>query len=399
MVEIKKFLQILNQDSMTESQRKQRFSLVLFAEVIIVAFMVFVTISDFKNGNTDYIFFSVILLAMYTISLILALILRGEGFSNTFFCITIASNFLYSFYIKGNNGVGSIWLLLLPLLSMYIIGISYGLYSSLAATAGLIILFQIPLTREHLLQRYSILFLTRYLILYVTGFILSAISMYNFHKLRIKENEYQQQLEEAVTAEHNKVVSISMQTIIAISNAVEAKNVLVGKHSLRVAHFSCLLAEKLGWPESELRRLHTIAMLHDIGKIGIESKILNKETVLNEEEFEKMKEHTTIGGHILKDFTVIPHVDLGANYHHEHFDGKGYPAGLAGEEIPIEARIVCIADSFDAMKYPRGYKGNMDPAHIKDEFLKAKGTQFDPYLTDVFIQVCEENDWFVNYEV
>ena len=91
-----------------------------------------------------------------------------------------------------------------------------------------------------------------------------------------------------------------MQTIIAISNAVEAKNINVGKHSLRVAHFSCLIAEKMGWPEDEIRRLHTIAMLHDIGKIGIESKILNIKTPLSDDEFEKMKEHTVIGGKILK---------------------------------------------------------------------------------------------------
>lgn len=399
MASLKDFIKTIHIDSMNEHQRKQRFMLILFAEMVIVAFMTFVTVSDFIRGNTDYEFLSVVLLAMYTISFILTIVYKGKKISNFFFCITITANFIYSFYIKGNNGIGAIWLLLLPIMSMYIIGITYGLFSSIVATLSLIILLLVPFTRNQLLQNYSVIFLFRYFLLYITGMILSTFSMYTFHTLRIKENEYQEKLEEAVTEEHNKVVAISMQTIISISNAVEAKNVSVGKHSMRVAHFACLLAEKLGWPETEIRRLHTIAMLHDIGKIGVESKILNKETALDEDEFEKMKSHTTIGGKILKDFTIIPHVDLGANYHHEHYDGKGYPAGLAGEAIPIEARIVCIADSFDSMKYPRGYKVNLNSEDIKAEFLKGKGTQFDPELTDAFLTVCEENNWFEDYEV
>ena len=137
-------------------------------------------------------------------------------------------------------------------------------------------------------------------------------------------------MEAAVTEEHNKVVSISMQTIIVISNAVEAKNINVGKHSLRVAHFSCLIVEKMGWPEDEIRRLHTIAMLHE--------------------------------------------VDAGANYHHEHYDGKGYPEWLKGLNIPIEARIICVADSFDSMKNSRGVKVSLDKDSIKNELIKDKGS-------------------------
>lgn len=399
MTSLKDFYTVINTDSMNKHQRKQRFTLILFAELVIVAFMTFVTVYDFRNGNSEYELLSVLLLGMYTISLLLTVLFRERKIANIFFCLTITANFVYSFYIKGNNGIGSIWLLLLPMLSMYVIGIAHGLHSSIIATISLIVLFIIPYTREQLLQRYSVIFLFRYFALYVVGFILSTFSMYTFHTLRLKENEYQQELEAAVTEEHNKVVAISMQTIISISNAVEAKNVSVGKHSMRVAHFACILAEKLGWPENEIRRLHTIAMLHDIGKIGVESKILNKDSVLTEEEFEKMKKHTTIGGNILKDFTIIPHVDLGANYHHEHYDGKGYPSGLSGEEIPIEARIVCIADSFDSMKYPRGYKVNLNSEDIKAEFLKGRGTQFDPNLTDKFLTVCEENNWFADYEV
>ena len=127
-------------------------------------------------------------------------------------------------------------------------------------------------------------------------------------------------------------------------------------------------------PEDEIRRLHTIAMLHDIGKIGIVSKILNKKSSLSDDEFEKMKEHTVISGRILKGLTIIPQVDAGANYHHEHYDGNGYPEGLKGLNIPIEARIICVADSFDSMKNPRGFKVSLDKDSIKNELIKDKGS-------------------------
>lgn len=395
----RRFFQKINQESLTKSQKKQRFLLLVFAEIIIVAFMIYITLSDIILGNDDYIVFSSVLLISYTIALTLTLLEKGRGFSNIFFCCAIALNFLYSFYIRGNNGIGSIWLLLLPVLSMYVVGLSYGFYSTVFAAAGLVTLYVVPVTRHHLASLYEIDFLVRYTILFVVDSALSTVSMMNFHSLRISENESHQELIEAVNDEHNKVVSISTQTILAISNAVEAKNVNVGKHSVRVAHFSCLLAEELGWSEAEIKHLHTIAMLHDIGKIGISSSILNKDTTLTAEEFEEMKQHTIIGGNILKDLTIIPGANLVANYHHEHFDGNGYPESLLGEEIPIEARIVSIADAFDAMKYPRGYKKTLDIESIRNEFLKCKGTQFDPNLTDIFLKVCEENNWFENYEV
>jgi len=396
---IRRFTNIIHQESMTKSQKKQRFFLLIFSEVMIVAFMLFITIMDFISGNTDYKLFSSVLLVLYFIALLLTFIQKGRGFSNIFICCVVALNFLYSFYIRGNTGIGSIWLLLLPVFSMYIIGLSYGFYSSLFAALGLFFLFINPATRTHLLSLYDVAYLVRYITLYIVDFALSTVSMINYHSLRIKENTRHEKLVNAVEAEHKKVVSISMQTILAINNAVEAKNIYVGKHSMRVAHFSCLIGEKLGWPEEEIRRLHTVAMLHDIGKIGIESSLLNKEITLNDEEFNEMKKHTIIGGNILKDLTIIPNANLVANYHHEHFDGNGYPECLKGNEIPIEARIVCIADSFDSMKYPRGYKSPLTNSEIREEFLKGQGKQFDPELIQLFIQVCDENEWFDYYEV
>jgi len=399
MAIIKHFFSILHQNSLPDSQRGQRFKLVLGSEILIVLYIFVITIMDFITGNKGYNYFSLGLLVFYVTSLILYIFLKNKAFPSLFFCITFGINCLISFYIKGNSGIGTIWLLLMPTLTMYVVGLSYGFYSTVVVFICYVALLIIPFTREQLLSRYSTIFLWRYTLLFIIDSALCTAAMYSFHHYRVKQNQNQKDMENAVIEEHNKVVSISMQTIIAISNAVEAKDIHIGKHSQRVAHFSCLLARKIGWSEKEIRRLHTIAMLHDIGKIGVDSSILNKETNLNDDEYEKLKDHTRIGGKILKDLTIIPRVNLGANYHHEFFNGKGYPDGLSGLDIPIEARIVCIADSFDSMRYPRIYKQKMTLEEIKMEFLRGKGSQFDPELTDAFLKLCEENDWFLDYEV
>lgn len=216
MNSIRRFFNTINQEAMTKNQKKQRYAILLLAEALIVFFMLFITVSDFFTKNADYEIFSTTLLV------------------------------LYSFYMKGNTGIGSIWLLLLPMLTMYVVGLSYGFYSSLFATVGLGFLFAIPYTRNNILSLYSIHFLIRYTILYIVAFFLSTISMINFHNLRIKENIRHEQLLDAVKMEHNKVVTISMQTILAINNAVQAKDLYTGQHSQRVSLFSCLIAEKLG---------------------------------------------------------------------------------------------------------------------------------------------------------
>ena len=120
---------------------------------------------------------------------------------------------------------------------------------------------------------------------------------------------------------------------------------------------------------------------------------------MTDEEYAQMKNHTVIGGTILKDLTLIPNVDLGAKSHHERYDGRGYPEGLEGKNIPLEARIIGIADSFDAMNFTRVYRPKCDLDYIKGELERGRGTQFDPELVDVFIQVCEENQWFRNLKI
>lgn len=180
-------------------------------------------------------------------------------------------------------------------------------------------------------------------------------------------------------------IRMSNETILSIANAVEARDKQTGRHSLRVAVYSMLIAAELGFDADELENIRQIGLLHDIGKIGVPDSILSKPKKLTEEEYNIMKTHVDIGGEILKDFTHIKNVADGAKYHHERYDGKGYNTGLKGEEIPLTARIIGLADAFDAMTSNRVYRKAISMDHVIDELKKGKGTQFDPSLVDILL--------------
>ena len=182
-------------------------------------------------------------------------------------------------------------------------------------------------------------------------------------------------------------IRMGNETILSIANAVEARDKRTGRHSFRVAVYSMLMAVELGFNDEELENIRQIGLLHDIGKIGVPDSILNKRGKLTAEEYEIMKKHVDIGGEILKDFSYIKNVADGAKYHHERYDGKGYNAGLKGEEIPLTARIIGIADAFDAMTSNRVYRKAMKMEDVIVELKAGKGTQFDPALVDIMLEL------------
>ncbi len=180
---------------------------------------------------------------------------------------------------------------------------------------------------------------------------------------------------------------MSLQSIATIANTIDAKDPYTKGHSQRVAEYSHAIALALGMSKEEANEIRHVALLHDIGKISIPDSILNKPGRLTDEEFEIMKTHPAAGAEILKDVTLVQGLDVGAKYHHERYDGKGYPSGLKGEEIPYVARIICVADSFDAMSSNRVYRNRMSMDDILNELERCKGTQFDPHIADVFIDL------------
>ncbi len=184
---------------------------------------------------------------------------------------------------------------------------------------------------------------------------------------------------------------ITDQTIATISNAIDAKDEYTEGHSERVAAYSVEIGRRMGMSEEELEKLRYIALLHDIGKIGISDTILNKPGRLTDDEFVVMKSHTTIGGGILKDFSAIDDIGLGAEAHHEKYNGTGYPRGLKGDEISLIARVIGVSDTYDAMATRRSYKEPMTKEYMIEELKKCSGTQFDPAVAAIMIQMVEDD--------
>lgn len=201
--------------------------------------------------------------------------------------------------------------------------------------------------------------------------------------------ELNHNLEDKVKEKTVQIEQLSFEIISTIASMIEAKDSYTKGHSVRVAEYSAMIALDLGWNEEEVQNLKYVALLHDIGKVGIPDNVLNNPNRLTESEFDIIKSHTTIGGDILKDIETIPDVDSGAKYHHERYDGKGYPSGLIGEHIPLVARIICIADAYDAMSSKRVYRNSLPPEVIRNELINGRGTQFDSDLLDVFVDLLD----------
>ncbi len=181
--------------------------------------------------------------------------------------------------------------------------------------------------------------------------------------------------------------NITVESIQAIARTIDAKDEYTNGHSIRVGAYSKIIAENLGMSSDEVDNIYYIALLHDIGKIAIPDSILNKPGRLTDEEFAVMKSHTTRGAAILKGISTIPQIIEGAKSHHEKYDGSGYPEGIKGEDIPFVARIICCADCFDAMASKRVYKEPFSLDVITNEFVRCAGTQFDPQISRVVVDL------------
>ena len=180
---------------------------------------------------------------------------------------------------------------------------------------------------------------------------------------------------------------ITEQALKAVADTIDAKDRYTSGHSKRVAEYSLKIARQLNMSEKEQEDLYYAALLHDIGKIGLEDHILNKPGKLSDEEYEKVKRHVTVGGDILKSITVIKDIATGARYHHERPDGKGYSEGLHSGSIPLFARIICVADAYDAMNSTRSYRKGQNAEYIIDQLERGKGKQFDDHIASIMIDL------------
>lgn len=200
------------------------------------------------------------------------------------------------------------------------------------------------------------------------------------------------QINEELKEKNEELEKAYLDTIGILRQTVEAKDTYTRGHSDRVSEYSVLIGKKLGLDENTIHILKIGGLFHDIGKIGIPDSILLKETKLDDEEYSQIKNHPSIGAHILGDVSMFQDIIPIVLHHHEKFDGHGYPSQLKGDDIPLVARIAAVADTFDAMTSKRSYRNSLPLEDVIAEIERCKGTQFDPNIADIFLDILK-NDY------
>ena len=195
-----------------------------------------------------------------------------------------------------------------------------------------------------------------------------------------KVDQYQEEKVEHLTKQKAQSERLFEQTALALVTAIDAKDEYSHGHSMRVAEYARRIAEEMGKNEEECRKIYYAGLLHDVGKIGISDAIITKKGKLTPEEYDEIKKHPVLSNQILSSIRDYPYISIGAHYHHERYDGKGYPDGLKGEDIPEIARIISVADAYDAMSSNRSYRKAIPQQIIREEIVKGAGTQFDPEI-------------------
>lgn len=192
-----------------------------------------------------------------------------------------------------------------------------------------------------------------------------------------------------VSQKTDQLIRLTDQIMLTLAGTIDAKDKYTNGHSLRVAQYSKEMAAVLGKSKSEQEDIYKAGLLHDIGKIGVPDEIINKTTKLTDEEYAIIQSHPSIGGDILENITEMPNLKIGARWHHEKYDGTGYPDHLKGDEIPEWARIIGVADAYDAMASKRSYRDVLPQAVVREEIEKGSGTQFDPVAVEAMLQLID----------
>lgn len=207
----------------------------------------------------------------------------------------------------------------------------------------------------------------------------------------IELNRLHNDMASEIRAKTEKLSRAYIQIVEALAASVDAKDRYTHGHSSRVAAYSREIARRAGFNQAQQDTIFMMGLLHDVGKIGVPDTIINKPGRLTDEEFAVIKTHSSVGAEILKKITDYPELMTGARWHHERYDGKGYPDGLSGESIPEVARMIAVADTYDAMTSNRSYREALKQEQVRSEIEKCKGSQFDPRFADIMLQMIDED--------
>lgn len=207
----------------------------------------------------------------------------------------------------------------------------------------------------------------------------------------IQLDRLQRDLSAEVARKTRENEHLSLHIVETLAEAIDAKDPYTNGHSGRVAEYSREIARRCGYSQEHQDEIYMMGLLHDVGKIGIPDAVINKPSRLTDEEYEQIKKHPVIGGKILGKIQEMPKLSIGARWHHERYDGTGYPDGLKGEEIPEEARIIAVADAYDAMTSKRSYRNELTQEAVCSEIKNGRGTQFDPVFADIMLKMMAED--------
>ncbi len=404
----KKFIRKFNEEFFSG----EKDTLLLAQVVSLTMFLlgVAMAITTYIEGNKAMIIVSCIYGPLFLLSFIVTTITKRTRF---FFIIGYILSFAMEFvflFTGGQEGFGIFWMCIITFFTFFTNKKRVFFTVNTFYLFFVILGFWSPLSQ--FCYQFSSTMRVRFPILYMIEFVFASIIRIRiakvehnrnmlFDRLIGLQNNLQQQVEER-TKELNEEKINSEKLLIEVTQAlattIDAKDRYTSGHSRRVAEYSKRIAELLGKDKKTQQEIYFIALLHDIGKIGIPDEIINKRDNLTEEEFNLMKKHPEIGYEILKNITTMPNLEIGVRWHHERLDGKGYPDGLSGDKIPEYARIISVADAYDAMTSNRSYRRYLPQTVVRRELEKGSGTQFAPEIAAKMIEIIDADTEYKLHE-
>lgn len=290
-----------------------------------------------------------------------------------------------------NEGMGNYWAVLAMFIVMILFGMPTGILCGTYFFVLCVVFFWTPI-RKSMPYHYSDQYAVAFPIIFLFSFMGSFIVNLFYKKGVIEREKSDERLQEELAEALEGIDEAMIESVTIISTLIDEKDQYTKEHSVRVARYAKLIADRYGFGNDvkRMRSIYNAAMLHDIGKIAIPDEILKLGDSLGDDEYEIMKRHTLYGEEILKELTFLPNVYYGAKYHHERCDGKGYPNGLIGKEIPIEGKIISVADTIDAMNSKRVYRDPCSREYILRTLKNGEGEQFDFKVAEIACELINE---------
>lgn len=310
----------------------------------------------------------------------------------------------------GSDGFGILWITIIPIFGVFMLTTPILMILSISMCTVLIIGFWTPIRdymyhfNQDFMVRFPILFFMDNLFAIVANYRMSLTESRRNSALReltnLKDNLEQEinskTYEVRIQQEKNR--KFTFEITQALVSAVDAKDPNTSGHSKRVAEYSVMIGKKMGLDKDDLDTLYLTGLVHDLGKIGIPDEIIKREGLYTDEDLLILQKHTIIGANILSNITSIPEIAAGVRWHHERYDGNGYPDQLSGTIIPLFARIIAVADAYDSMTSTRSYRQTLPKETVRAEIENGKGKQFDPVIADFMLKIIDEDKDYLLHE-